>query len=83
MTSSAHSPVIPPDWAERLLRATVRDADWRDAVTGDLREEFASLAASRGVAAARRWYCRQAVPLAARFAAGRIVPALTPPRRRR
>ncbi len=82
MTSSAHSPVIPPDWAERLLRATVRDADWRDAVTGDLREEFASLAASRGVAAARRWYCRQAVPLAARFAAGRIVPALTPPRRR-
>ena len=34
-------------------------------------------------AAARRWYWRQAVPLAARFAAGRIVPALTPPRRRR
>jgi putative ABC transport system permease protein len=82
MTSSAHSPVIPPDWAERLLRATVRDADWRDAVTGDLREEFASLATRHGVAAARRWYCRQAVPLAARFAAGRIVPALTPPRRR-
>ena len=40
MTSSAHSAV--PPLAERLLRATVRDAEWRDAVTGDLREEFAS-----------------------------------------
>ena len=28
-----------------------------------------------------RWYWRQALPLAARFAAGRVVPALTPPRR--
>ena len=83
MTPSPSTPVIPPDWAERLLRAAVRDADWRDAVSGDLREEFAAVASRAGYLAARRWYWRQALPLAARFAAGRIVPALTPPRRRR
>jgi putative ABC transport system permease protein len=83
MTSPADSSVFPPAWAERLLRATVRDAEWRDAVSGDLREEFAGLSARNGAAAARRWYWRQALPLAARFAAGRIVPALTPPRRQR
>ncbi|MGE0360557.1 MAG: ADOP family duplicated permease [Vicinamibacterales bacterium] len=82
MTPSPHSSAIPPDWAERLLRAAVRDADWRDAVSGDLREEFAAVASRAGHAAARRWYWRQALPLAARFAAGRIVPAMTPPRRR-
>ena len=83
MTPSADSPLIPPSLAERLLRASVRDAEWRDAVSGDLREEFAGLAAVRGTAAATRWYWRQALPLAARFAIGRLVPALTPPRRRR
>ncbi|MGE0123357.1 MAG: ADOP family duplicated permease [Vicinamibacterales bacterium] len=83
MTPSPHSSTVPPNWAERLLRAAVRDADWRDAVSGDLREEFATVASRHGFAAARRWYCRQALPLAARFAAGRLVPAMTPPRRRR
>ena len=83
MTPSADSPTVPPSLAERLLRASVRDAEWRDAVSGDLREEFAGLAARRGAAAATRWYWRQAVPLAARFAISRVVPALTPPRRRR
>ena len=53
------------------------------AVSGDLREEFASLVSRRGQAAAARWYWRQALPLAARFTAGRVVPAITPPRRRR
>jgi putative ABC transport system permease protein len=83
MTSPTDSSTTPPRLAERLLRASVRDVEWRDAVSGDLREEFAALRAHRGPAAASRWYWRQAVPLAARFAVGRIVPALTPPRRRR
>ena len=83
MTPTAHASTIPPPLAERLLRASVRDAEWRDAVSGDLREEFASLVARRGPPPRTRWYWRQALPLAARFAAGRVVPAMTPPRRRR
>ncbi len=83
MTPTAHASAIPPAFAERLLRASVRDAEWRDAVSGDLREEYATLVARRGPAAAARWYWRQALPLAARFTAGRVVPAITPPRRRR
>ena len=72
----------PPPFAERLLRAAVRDPEWRDAITGDLREELASLAARRGAAVARRWYWRQAVPLALRFVVGRVVPSATPSRQR-
>lgn len=72
----------PPRLAERLLRAAVRDAEWRDAITGDLREELTALAATRGPSAARRWYWRQALPLAVRFAIGRLVPAATPRRHR-
>jgi putative ABC transport system permease protein len=83
MTRPADSAPLPPSLAERLLRASVRDIEWRDAVSGDLREEFAGLAAVRGTAAATRWYWRQALPLAARFTVGRLVPAVTPPRRRR
>ncbi|MCC6991309.1 MAG: ABC transporter permease [Acidobacteria bacterium] len=75
--------IVPPALAERLLRSTIRDAEWRDAVTGDLREELATVAARHGAFAARRWYWRHALPLAARFAAGRIVPALKPAPRRR
>ena len=37
----------------------------------------------RGPPRRARWYWRQALPLAARFAASRIVPAMAPPRRRR
>lgn len=76
------SPLAPPRLPERVLRASVRDPEWRDAIAGDLREEFTAHVTSRGAAAARRWYWRHAVPLATRFALGRIVPALTPPRRR-
>ena len=73
----------PPPLAERLLRRSVRDPEWRESITGDLREEFATVAARRGVGAASRWYWRQAVPLAARFVAGRVVPSARPSRRRR
>ncbi|MGE3276254.1 MAG: ADOP family duplicated permease [Vicinamibacterales bacterium] len=70
----------PPAAAERLLRWSVRDPEWRDAVSGDLREEFATLALRGGEAAARRWYWRQALALGARFTAGRVVPGALPHR---
>lgn len=74
--------LMPPALPERLLRATVRDPEWRDAISGDLREEFGALAARHGHSAARRWYWRQSVPLAARFAMSRLVPSVAPARRR-
>ena len=75
------SPTTPPSSAERLLRLSIRDLKWRDAVTGDLREEFADIARRRGATGARRWYWRQSLALTARFAAGRVIPAVTPKRR--
>jgi putative ABC transport system permease protein len=53
----------PPRLAERLLAATVRDEGWRDSIVGDLREEFAGIAARLGHRAARRWYWRQALAI--------------------
>ncbi len=76
------TPATPPAVAERLLRLSVRDAEWRDAVLGDLREEYAGMFQARGSAGARRWYWRQSLPLAARFAVSRVLPAAAPPRRR-
>ena len=49
------SPATPPAVAERLLRLSVRDPDWRDAVLGDLREEYAGMLQERGPAGAQRW----------------------------
>ncbi len=34
--------LVPPHWAEQTIALFVRDADWREAILGDLREEFAS-----------------------------------------
>ncbi len=73
---------LPPSLAETVLRLSVRDPEWREAVLGDLREEHAVVSAQRGAAAARRWYWRQALPLAVRFAASRVLPSLRPARRR-
>ncbi len=83
MTPRSPASAAPPPLAERLLRRSVRDPEWRESITGDLREEFATIAGRRGVGAASRWYWRQTVPLAARFVAGRVVPSATPSRRRR
>ena len=76
------TPIAPPSFAERLLRASVVDADWRESITGDLREEFAAVAAARGATGARRWYWRQVLPLTLRFLAARVVPSAAPARRR-
>jgi putative ABC transport system permease protein len=66
-------PLEPPAFAERSLRLLIGDPEWRDAVSGDMREEFASVARRRGPAAARAWYWRQALHLTGRFAAGRVL----------
>lgn len=55
----------PPQWAERLLaRALARDPA-AAAIVGDLREDFSRVVRDRGSRAARRWYAREAVLLAA------------------
>jgi hypothetical protein len=50
----------PPPAAERLLRWSLLPED-RDAVLGDLHEEFITLGAAAGPRAATRWYWMQAV----------------------
>jgi len=74
---SGHGAPAPPLLAERLLSATVADAEWRDSIVGDLREEFAVELARRGRPAARGWYWRQVMSIgsravASRFSAGRM-----------
>jgi hypothetical protein len=51
----------PPRTAELLLEALGADAELRDAVVGDLAEEFAIRAAYDGVRPARRWYWHEAL----------------------
>jgi putative ABC transport system permease protein len=68
----------PPMLAERVLAAAVQEADWRDSILGDLREEFVAMAASSGRSAARRWYWRQALAIG-----GRTLLARTPFTQRR
>lgn len=48
----------PPRLAEMLVSASL-DGAYRDAVLGDLREEFMGRLASEGPRSARRWYWRQ------------------------
>ncbi len=50
----------PPRVASWIVSASLA-ADERDAVMGDLQEEFAVLAAERSAAEARRWYWKQTV----------------------
>jgi hypothetical protein len=53
----------PPRTAERLLEALGAEPEFRDALLGDLAEEFAIRTAS-GKRAARRWYWREALRVA-------------------
>jgi len=49
----------PPDWAEALLRLSLKATDY-DNVSGDLLEEYrASIVPARGEAAADTWYVAQ------------------------
>ena len=51
----------PPRTPDLLLHALGAEAGFRDAVLGDLAEEFAARAGRDGAAAARRWYYREAI----------------------
>jgi len=62
----------PPLLAERALELAVGDPDWRDAIVGDLREEFLLMARRHGLAYARRWYWAQAIGVAAHRAVARV-----------
>jgi predicted permease len=64
-------PPGPSDHAERLLAALIPDREWREAVLGDLREEYERVANRRGRRAARWWHWGQTLRLAARRLAGR------------
>lgn len=59
--------------AERLLSFVVRDADQRESMIGDLREERERLARRVGRARAARWHFRQSVSIAARYGAMRLL----------
>jgi putative ABC transport system permease protein len=71
---------LPPAFAESLLRRSITHHEWRDAVSGDLREEFVEVSRRRGATVARRWYWRQAIGLAFRFTTGRLIPMAAPRR---
>ena len=53
-----------PRRMERLLESFGADTEFRDAVIGDLAEEFAIRAREDGVHAARRWYYRESLRVA-------------------
>ncbi len=61
--------LVPPALARRLLERVLRDDPAGPAILGDLHEDFVRIAGTRGAPAARRWYVREALVLAA----GRIV----------
>jgi putative ABC transport system permease protein len=63
-----------PRWAEALLRLALRDGLSRDGVMGDLEEELGTRWAV-SPSAARRWYVRQALGIAARSLVARARPA--------
>jgi len=63
----------PSRFAERVLSLVVRDAEVRDAVIGDLREEHARAVSRMGVVRARRWHLRQSLGIAGRYGFSRLL----------
>jgi putative ABC transport system permease protein len=57
----------PSGFGERMLTLVVRDAELRESIIGDLREEFARLSARAGASRASRWHARQSVGIAMRY----------------
>jgi putative ABC transport system permease protein len=66
-------PASPSRFAESVLNLVVRDADQRESMLGDLREEHARLAARIGVDRASRWHLRQSLGIAVRYSVGRML----------
>jgi len=52
--------IAPPRTAELILASLGAESQFRDAMLGDLAEEFGDRAERDGVCAARRWYYREA-----------------------
>jgi putative ABC transport system permease protein len=59
--------------AEGVLSFVVRDAQQREAIIGDLREERLRYAARVGAARAARWHLRQSLAIALRYGALRVL----------
>jgi len=53
--------IAPPRTTERLLAGLGAKPEFRDALLGDLAEEFASRVESDGIVSATRWYHREAL----------------------
>ncbi len=58
-------PLTPPRWLE-IASTSLLPARDREAISGDLREAYADLAASKGPRTARLWYLRQLLSLTPR-----------------
>lgn len=56
---------LPPRFARRLLAWALSSDPAAETILGDLQEDYARLAARRGIVRARAWYWREAVALAA------------------
>ncbi len=67
-SGAAHPPLL----AERALVVAVGDAEWADAIAGDLREEFVEMTRRHGASYARRWYWAQALGVAAHRLTARV-----------
>jgi putative ABC transport system permease protein len=63
----------PSRIAESVLTLVVRDAELRDSILGDLREEFDRFARRAGHQRARRWHLQQSLGIAARYGATRLL----------
>ena len=68
----SHSPA-PSKFAEGVLTFIVRDADQREAIIGDLREELTRYARRVGNSRAIRWHRRQSVSIACRYGLTRML----------
>ena len=66
--TGAHAVSHPPHWAQGLLRAAIPCDPMRDAIIGDLHEEFVREAAAVGLRTARARYWRRAVGIVLRAA---------------
>ena len=60
-------------FAEQLLSVVVRDAEHRESILGDLREEHARQVGRVGAARARRWHLRQSAGIAVRYGFSRLL----------
>ncbi len=56
--------VMPPRWAEALLRRVLPDGDWGSGVRGDLHQEFWSRVRQGRTVSARFWFAGQALSVA-------------------